>query len=108
MTQKVLRNDWLTAIRLWLFSMKKNLGTAGLVTACASLLCPGLFFVNWGYPVYETPILYNATDDAMIVMTIAAIFSCLLALLLVACCNCNLATKIPAAEGSSAAGYFIF
>ena len=75
MTQKVLRNDWLTAIRLWLFSMKKNLGTAGLVTACASLLCPGLFFVNWSYPVYETPTLYNATDDAMIVMTIAAIFS---------------------------------
>lgn len=97
MTQKRLRNDWQTAIRLWLFSMKKNLGTAGLVTACVSLLCPGLFFVNWSYPVYETPVLYNATDDAMIVMTIAAVFSCLLALLLV-CLNFSYLYKKSAGD----------
>lgn len=96
MTQNVLRNDWLTALRLWLFSMKKNLSTAGLVTACASLLCPGLFLVNWSYPIAEG-MHYDATDDAMTVMGIAAIFSCLLALLL-ACLNFSYLYKKSAGD----------
>ncbi|MBQ1211746.1 MAG: hypothetical protein IIX68_08095 [Clostridia bacterium] len=97
MTRKVLPNDWLTAIKLWLFSCKKNLSTAGLVTACLSLLCPGLLITEWLDTLHNYNFVYDGNDDAMSLMIAAAIFSCALALLL-ACFNFSYLYKKSAGD----------